>query len=166
VTNTGNTTITDPISVNDNLIPNVTCPALPTGGLAPNASITCTADYVITQDNLDVGVVTNIATATDGTITSAPDSETIPANANPAIELRKSSTDGPYSFVGQVLTYTFEIENTGNVTLTNDFEVVDNKIGSFVCYSGNLVPGHIESWPVHRLYSSLFLRSKIQSSVF
>ena len=145
VTNTGNTTITDPISVNDNLISNVVCPALPAGGLPPNASITCTADYVVTQDNLDVGVVTNIATATDGAITSAPDSETIPANANPAIELRKSSTDGPYTSVGEILTYTFEVENTGNVTLTNDFEVVDNKIGTFVCYSGNLIPNQIET---------------------
>jgi len=32
VTNTGNTTLTDPIAVTDNLIPNVNCPALPTGG--------------------------------------------------------------------------------------------------------------------------------------
>ena len=145
VTNTGNTTVTEPISVSDNLISNVMCPALPAGGLLPGDSLTCMADYTVTQDNLDVGVVTNIATATDGTITSAPDSETIPANANPAIELRKSSTDGPYNTVGQILTYTFEVENTGNVTLTNDFEVVDNKIGTFVCFSGNLIPGQIES---------------------
>jgi len=145
VTNTGNTTITEPINVSDNLISNVMCPALPAGGLLPGDSLTCMADYTVTQDNLDVGVVTNIATATDGTITSAPDSETIPANANPAIELRKSSADGPYNTVGQILTYTFEVENTGNVTLTNDFEVVDNKVGTFVCFSGNLIPGQIES---------------------
>ncbi|WP_233353696.1 DUF7507 domain-containing protein [Hellea balneolensis] len=145
VTNTGNTTITDPITVNDNLIPNVNCPALPAGGLLPGDAITCSADYVVTQDNLDVGVVTNIASATDGTITSAPDSETIPANANPAIEARKASDDVSYNFVGQVLTYSYEIENTGNVTLTNEFEIVDNKIGTFVCFTGNLIPGQIES---------------------
>jgi len=145
VTNTGNITITDPISVSDNFISNVTCPALPAGGLAPNESLTCSADYVVTQDNLDVGVVTNIATATDGTITSAPDSETIPANANPAIEIRKSSDDVSYNFVGEILTYTYEIQNTGNVTLTNEFEVIDNRIGTFICFTGNLIPGQIES---------------------
>jgi len=145
VTNTGNTTITDPITVDDNLIADVICPALPAGGLLPGGTLTCTAEYVVTQDNLDVGVVTNIATATDGTITSAPDSETIPASANPAIEVRKASDDVAYNFVGQVLTYSYEIENTGNVTLTNEFEISDNKIGTFVCFTGNLVPGQIET---------------------
>ncbi len=145
VTNEGNITITDPITIDDNLIPNTICPALPTGGFAPGDSLTCTADYVVTQDNLDIGVVVNIATATDGNIVSAPDSETIPANANPAVELRKSSTEGPFSAVGDILTYTFDIENTGNVTLTGETSVVDNKIGTFVCFIGNLVPGGMES---------------------
>ena len=145
VTNTGNVTITDPITVSDNRIPNVVCPALPAGGLAPNASLTCTADYVVTQDNLDVGVVVNIATATDGTVTSAPDSETIPANANPAMEIRKSSTDAPFTAAGDILTYLFEVENTGNVTLTGNITVVDNRIGTFVCYTGNFIPGKVES---------------------
>ncbi len=145
VTNLGNVTITDPITVDDNLIPNTVCPALPSGGLLPGATLTCTADYVVTQDNLDIGVVVNIATATDGTVTSAPDSETIPADANPAVELRKSSTDGPFSAVGDILTYTFDIENTGNVTLTGETSVVDNKIGTFVCFIGNFVPGATET---------------------
>ena len=143
VTNEGNVTVTAPISVNDNLIPNIICPALPTGGLPPSASLTCSADYVVTQDNLDIGVVVNIATATDGTFTSAPVSETIPANAIPAVELRKSSTDGPFSAVGDILTYTFEMENTGNVTLTGETSVVDNKIGTFVCFTGNFIPGAV-----------------------
>ena len=145
ITNTGNVTITDPVSVDDNFIGAVTCPPLPAGGLAPGATLTCAADYVVTQDNLDVGVVTNIATASTGTLTSAPTSETIPANQNPAIEMRKSSLDTSFSTVGQVLTYAFEIENTGNVTLTNTVEIVDNKIGRFACFTGNFVPGQIET---------------------
>ena len=145
VTNEGNITITDPITVSDNLIQNTVCPALPAGGLLPGANLTCTADYVVTQDNLDIGVVVNIATATDGTVTSAPDSETIPANANPAVELSKSSIDGPFSAVGDILTYSFEMENTGNVTLTGETSVVDNKIGTFVCFIGNFIPGAVET---------------------
>jgi len=145
VTNAGNVTITDAISVDDNIIGAITCPALPAGGLAPQAVLTCAVDYVVTQDNLDVGVVTNIATASSGTLTSAPTSETIPADQNPALEIRKSSTDNSFAAVGDILTYSFEIENTGNVTLTNTVEVVDNRIGRFVCFTGNLIPGQIET---------------------
>ena len=53
-------------------------------------------------------------------MTSAPTSETIPDGANPAMEIRKSSTDESFAAVGDILTYRFEIENTGNVTLVND----------------------------------------------
>ena len=141
VTNIGNVTIIDPISINDNLISTIDCPALPAGGLAPEASLTCTGEYVVTQDDLDIGVFVNVATATDGNVTSSPDSETTPADANPVVALVKSSTDGSFSAVGDLLTYTFEMTNTGNVTLTGDTSVVDNKIGTFVCFTGNFVPG-------------------------
>ena len=49
VTNTGNVTITDPVSVSDDRIASVTCPVLPLAGLAPNASVTCSATYLVTQ---------------------------------------------------------------------------------------------------------------------
>jgi len=145
VTNDGNVTLTTPITVTDNLIPSVTCPALPAGGLSPGTSLTCTGQYTVTQSDLDIGTVVNIASASDGTTTTPPDSETIPASSSPALELRKSSIDGPFSAVGDILTYTFEMENTGNITLTGDTSIVDNKIGTFVCFSGNFAPGTIET---------------------
>ncbi|NNE58302.1 MAG: DUF11 domain-containing protein [Hellea sp.] len=141
VTNTGNTSITTPISVSDNLIPTVNCPALPIGGLAPGSSITCTADYTVTQADLDRGSVTNLASATSGGVSSPPTSETIPANATSALSVIKSSTDTTYAAVGDILTYSYEIENNGNLTLTGNTEIVDNKIGTFVCFTGNLTPG-------------------------
>jgi len=128
VTNSGNTTITAPITVTDNLIP-----------------LTCTADYIVTQSDLDAGSVTNIASATDGTTTSPPDSETIPADGKPALTMRKSSSDTDFTTAGQILTYSFEIENTGNMTLTGDTNILDDKIGTILCYSGNLTPGQIET---------------------
>jgi len=145
VTNTGNTTITAPIIVTDNLIPTVNCPPFPTGGLAPAGTLVCTATYVVTQADLDIGSVTNVASASDGTTTSPTDSETIPADSDPALTMRKSSADTSFATVGQILTYTFELENTGNLTLTGDIDIVDNKIGTFLCYSGNLAPGQIVS---------------------
>lgn len=144
VTNTGNTTIIDPITVTDDRIASVNCPALPAGGLPPSQTLTCNASYVVTQSDLDIGSVTNLASATDGTTTSLLTSETIPADQSPGLTITKTSPDTSFVAAGDVLTYDFAIENTGNVTLTGDIEVTDDRIGTFVCFTGNLVPGAIE----------------------
>ena len=60
VTNTGNVTL-DPVSVDDPLVGAVSCPV---SSLAPGASTTCSATYVLTQADVDAGSVTNTATAT------------------------------------------------------------------------------------------------------
>jgi len=62
VTNAGNITLSAPISVADDKT-NVTCPALPVGGLAPGASILCTSSYAVVQADLDAGDVVNLASA-------------------------------------------------------------------------------------------------------
>jgi len=141
VTNTGNVTLTDPITVTDNLISNISCPALPAGGLAPNATLTCTGDYVVTQSDLDAGSVTNLASATDGTTTSPQTSETIPADQNPALSITKSSTTTEITQAGQIVTYTFTVSNDGNLTLTGGVDVIDDKIGTINCVVANFLPG-------------------------
>jgi len=76
VTNTGNITMTVPITVTDDRVngagDTVFCPPLPVGGLAPLLSITCTATYDVTQPEFDAGSVSNIAMATSGAVTSPP----------------------------------------------------------------------------------------------
>jgi large repetitive protein len=61
VVNSGNVTVDGPITVTDDRT-GVTCPA--TSSLGPGASMTCTADYLVTLDDLDAGSVTNTAIAT------------------------------------------------------------------------------------------------------
>jgi len=143
VTNTGNVTLTDAISINDNLIPSgdISCPALPAGGIAPGGTHTCTATYTITQADLDAGSVTNVASATDGTTTSPVDAATIPADQSPSLEIVKTSPDTSFAAVGESLSYSFEVRNTGNLTLTGTTEVVDDRIGTFTCFTGNITPG-------------------------
>ncbi|MGB9101942.1 MAG: OmpA family protein [Stenotrophomonas indicatrix] len=133
VTNSGNTTITSAITVTDDRIATVTCPALPVGGLAPTQTITCSATYTVVQSDLDAGTVTNIARASDGTTTSPPDTVTVTGTRNPSQTLVKALTNdstGGAVAVGDVLTYTVTMTNTGNTTLTgvvvNDALIVPN----------------------------------------
>jgi large repetitive protein len=143
VTNSGNVTITSPVTVTDNKIvsPNtVSCNALPVGGLAPGASITCSATYLATQADIDAGGVTNSATARTGTTTSAADTVTVPSVRQPAMTVAKS-TVGPVVFdEGSVVTYQYVITNTGNTTLASP-TVTDDKIATVNCPAGNLAPG-------------------------
>ena len=87
VKNTGNVTLAGPVTVADDKA-TVTCPA---GGLAPGATITCTAS-TITQADLDSGSVKNTAKATVNGIESNPDDETVTAVQKPALSLVKTAS--------------------------------------------------------------------------
>ena len=127
VTNAGNVTLHDPITVSDDKATDESCPALPAGGLAPGQSITCTASYAVTQADLDAGSLTNVASATDGATTSPTDTVTVPATQRPALELTKSASPTTYNTVGQTINYSYVLKNTGNVTLSGPFTVTDDK---------------------------------------
>jgi large repetitive protein len=129
VKNTGNVTLPVPV-VTDNRIPSVTCPV---GDIAPAASITCTASYVLTADDIDIGSVTNNATAKSGTTTSPPDSVTIPQGADPALTLQKSASPTTFSELNETVTYTFKVTNSGNVQFTRPIRISDPAIGNFTC---------------------------------
>ena len=128
VTNTGNVTLA-PVTINDTEFtghgtrPVVTCPA-GAASLAPAASVTCTATYTVTQADVDAGSVSNTATASGKTpasqaITSAPSSTTITAIRSPAITVVKSASPTSFSAAGQTIHYSFDVTNSGNVTLTS-----------------------------------------------
>ncbi len=141
VTNTGNITITIPITVTDNLIPNlnpadvITCDTWPVAGLAPGNTYNCTGTYTVTSNDVAIGSVTNLASASDGTITSPTDSETVPSGATPALTVVKTSVDTSYASVGETLNYTYVVENTGNAAFVEDILVTDDKIGTLVCWT-------------------------------
>ena len=122
VLNSGNTTITSQISITDPKIsPAASCP-LPGAGLTPGQSLTCTGTSVpMTQTDLDAGSFTNNATATDGTITSLPDSVTVPAVQTPKMAVAKSTAGAPptssFTAVGDTWYYKYDVTNTGNVTM-------------------------------------------------
>ncbi|WP_093416004.1 DUF7507 domain-containing protein [Saccharopolyspora flava] len=100
-------------------------PACPGDVLAPGAEMTCTATYTATQADLDAGTITNAANATGtppGTnepINSAISEAAVDVAAAPALSIVKSvDKPTPQDFYpGSLLTYSFVVTNTGNVTM-------------------------------------------------
>ncbi len=148
VKNTGTTTITN-LAVTDPTAGAVTCPATP---LAPGASTTCTATtaHVITQAEVDAGVVSNTATASgkdpgNTTVPSNPSSTDTPVVQASALQLTKSAvvTDVNASGttdLGDTIAWSFLVKNTGTTTLTN-VAVSDPVAGAVTCPVTTLAPG-------------------------
>src|SRR5690606_13982743 len=105
------------------------CP--PLTSLAPGDAITCTASYTITQDDLDDGTVTNIATGqasfAGNAVTANQASETVAALQNPELSLEKVANPLIYDKVGDIISYEYELTNSGNVTLAGPVTVTDDQ---------------------------------------
>jgi len=137
VTNTGNSRLAGPVIINDPQR-QVTCPEVNTVGnldayLDLNESITCTGTYTVTQTDLTTGSVTNVATANVGGVNSNPSGVTVPMNAAPSSVLTLTKTASPttYNQIGQTITYSYVITNTGTATLgPSQFTISDNRLGA------------------------------------
>ncbi|MDA6070392.1 gliding motility-associated C-terminal domain-containing protein [Flavobacterium sp. AC] len=128
VTNTGNVTLSA-VVVDDTMTGSANLTTSPSS-LAPGATGTATATYTIKQSDLDKGSVSNSAVATgtapdnatvndtSGTSDSNDDATETSLRQTPKIALVKTSTIGGTGAVGDVITYSFTVTNTGNVTLS------------------------------------------------
>ncbi|MFZ1703465.1 MAG: hypothetical protein WAT79_03915, partial [Saprospiraceae bacterium] len=138
VTNTGNVSLTN-VLVTDPLFGLNFGPVT----LAPNGSQSFMYGYTVTQEALDTGRVQNIVyvvgTDPNTVMVNDDDEFTINANQNPSIGLVKSATPITYSSVGESIQYTFEVTNTGNVTLDN--VTVDDPLFGVVFGPISLAPG-------------------------
>ena len=121
VTNTGNVTLTG-VTVLDPLsgLSAIDCPATT---VAVGDSITCTATYTVTQADIDAGEVENTATADSTQSGPDDDTETVDLPQSATISIDKEGTFNDENAhlnadVGETISYTFEVANTGNVTLT------------------------------------------------
>ncbi len=134
VRNTGNVTLTN-VQVADPL-PGIVLSGNPIASLAPGATdtATITAIYALTQDDVDAGRVDNQATVmgTDpfgvdqSDLSGATFADDTPLSTpfvdEPSIAVVKTADTSALQSPprpGDVITYAFEIRNTGNVTLTN-----------------------------------------------
>ncbi|WP_215225880.1 DUF7507 domain-containing protein, partial [Echinicola shivajiensis] len=140
VTNTGNVSlsdvvVTDPLTGMDENV----------GGLMPNEEKELITTYVITQEDLDAGMLTNMASVTAdapaGGEEGDSDEVTIDADQTPGIHLDKVAISENFDEVGDVLDYEIHVTNTGNVTLSNII-IVDPLTG-LVHNVASLAPGVI-----------------------
>jgi hypothetical protein len=141
VTNEGNVTLNN-ITVTDPKVSSISCPAT---FLAVGTHMTCTGTYAVTQADIDAGSVYNLATADSNESPSDDDDNDEPLPQNPHVTLLKSSTfndeneDG-YAQVGETISYSFEVTNDGNVTLSG-ITVTDTKVDPITCPATTLAVG-------------------------
>jgi len=129
VTNTGNVSLAG-VFANDSL----TGSHWSIGSLAPGESVTVSpaATYVVTNDDVLAAVVTNLVTAggwygVQEEYVEATAEEEVTILADPSIELNKFG-DISVGEVGDVVSYGFEVVNTGNVPLTS-VTITDAQLG-------------------------------------
>ncbi|MCL2783929.1 MAG: Ig-like domain-containing protein [Propionibacteriaceae bacterium] len=162
--NTGNVTLTG-VTITDSgftgsgTLSAITCPTWPgaAGTLTPSQEVTCRATYTITQDDEDAGVVSNTATVSGkppvGANVTDTASVTIMGAANPALSLTKSVAPATMSALGPVV-YSFQVTNTGNVTLSG-ISVTDTAfsgtgtLGAITCPVTVLHPGASTTCTAH-----------------
>ena len=157
VTNTGNVTVHG-VAITDTL----TAPALNSGlsaiscpatTLAPQASTSCTASYVASQQDIDHGKIDNSATVAgldpknQPTPPSTPSIVEVSAVAAPALNLVKTASVASVPAAGTTVTYSFAVTNSGNVTLTGlavtdafDLPAFDSGLSPITCAAGTLAP--------------------------
>ncbi|WP_220763012.1 gliding motility-associated C-terminal domain-containing protein, partial [Flavobacterium sp. UMI-01] len=141
VTNMGNVTVSN-IGINDAKL-GLTNLALTPSTLLPNGVGVATQDYTITQADIDAKMVTNTAIAkgkdpsgndiedTSGTAVDNDDSTvtTLPTQEKLAfVKTAVYNGDPTKAKVGDKITYTFTVTNTGNVTV-NNIGINDAKLG-------------------------------------
>ncbi|MFD8483924.1 hypothetical protein [Kitasatospora sp. NPDC059673] len=142
VTNTGAVTVHD-VAVSDDRVASVTCDATV---LEPGRSTTCHGSYTVTEEDVEAGHVTNTARANgldpEGRpVVSAPGEVTVKtvSGASSLSVEKKADSAGPFH-VGDTVTYSYTVTNTGLTVLT-DVMVRDDRVASVVCDATVLEPG-------------------------
>ncbi len=122
------------------LVPNVIDPNVGGISCSPNpvtgdTDFTCTGAHTVTQQDIDNGSFANTAYPTSYCPTKAMNTitKTTTITQNPALDLTKTPSIDATSSIGTVITYTYRMTNSGNVTLSPPFSVTDDRIATVTC---------------------------------
>ena len=137
VTNTGTVSLSGTLEINDDKIEagDITCRAVPGGGITPGAFLTCTGSYVTTQADVDAGKVTNEATASLGGVNSGSDSVTVnwqaPLGSQPGLTV----SSGEDAEDAGSFTFTVTLNPSSQQTVTVDYATSDGTASSGADYT-------------------------------
>ncbi len=139
LTNTGSVSLT--VTAADDRLGPVTLGA---SILTPGAVTTGVLTYTVSPGDLPGPLVnTVIATGTfailGGGLVTDTDQVSVTLISHPAISVAKSASTGSAS-VGDLITYTYRLTNSGDITLTNVM-AVDDKLGAVTLPTTTLAPG-------------------------
>jgi uncharacterized repeat protein (TIGR01451 family) len=135
------------VAVRDTLtgLPGQACTPAQQSTLQAGESMTCAADYVTTQADVDRGFIDDTATIT-ATTSSGEAAEAfaairVPVEQSAGLSVTTSANKAEVSAVGELVTFETVTTNTGRVTLT-DVAVTDPLPGlTSACRSTTLAPG-------------------------
>ncbi|MDC1162498.1 hypothetical protein OAT18_03570, partial [Tenacibaculum sp.] len=195
-TNTGNVNLKDVniIDPNADTITLISTTGTDSGGdnivdkLNNNDTATFEATHIITQDDLDTGQVVNTATVggkspgsgggivtdlsddPDDPTTNIDDPTIVPLISTPSYTITKIADDDSNVIEGQLITYTYVITNTGNVTFDEisltDIHSGNGSLGTVTLQSTSgtddsldndvdiLFPGNIATWTAEYVVTS------------
>lgn len=150
VENTGNQTLTN-VLVDDPLLGDSSITTL-----SPGQSQTFTADYVLTQADIDSngngdGDLDNIVTVDTDQTAPVTDFEEVDIVQHPDLHIEKRvleidpSGDGTLNQAGETVSYEVIVRNTGNQTLTN-VSIEDSLLGVWIVRGLTLDPGASQSY--------------------
>ena len=117
VTNTGNVTLNNVVVSDQKLAPKTkTCPSV-----SPTSTCSLIGYYIVKQSDIDAGFIINTGIGDSDETDPEPDEITTPIPQYPDLSIEKTLlTDVTGGVVvGDVLTYSIVVTNTGNVTLHN-----------------------------------------------
>ena len=101
------------------------------GSLEIGEECVLTGTHTVSQTDVDAGVVTNTVTAeADELTTAVTATQETPVARDPSLTLTKTTTATGFTSVGETIAYSYEVTNSGTVTLSGTLAISDDKIAT------------------------------------
>jgi uncharacterized repeat protein (TIGR01451 family) len=125
--NTGNVTLSGPYTLTDS-VDNSQIPVNCSGAapsIAPDASTTCTATYLLTQADLDAAMVTNDASASaNSSVGFATATDSLTIYTYNGLHLYLTAAPAYWQELGDVITYTLILTNVGTGPVNGPYDLL------------------------------------------